>query len=160
MTAGSGGDRGSHPTAPRPFHRVLVAWDGSPGSVAALKMAAAVVGGEHDHVVAYAVLPAAPHEEAWRDNASEMPAPIRHVFEAFEAARDAITAARPVQITLHTCEDRRVAESICGYAAEHDFDLLVIGRHGDGGLLHPKLGHIAQAAARESKVPVLLVGGR
>jgi nucleotide-binding universal stress UspA family protein len=157
-TPTSNHDRSS--AASRPFHRVLVAWDGSPDSVAALKMAAAVTGAEHDQVVAYAVLPAPPHVEAWRDDADELPGPARQVFEAFETTRDAIAATRPVQITLHTCEDRRIAESICGYASEHAFDLLVIGRHGNGGVVHPKLGHIAQVAARESKVPVLLVGGR
>jgi nucleotide-binding universal stress UspA family protein len=147
-------------TAPQPFHRVLVAWDGSPDSVAALKIAAAVTGDEHDHVVAYSVLPTPPHVEAWRDDAGDLPGPTRRVFEAFEAAKDAIAASTPVRITLHTCQDRRVAESICSYASEHDFDLLVIGRHGDGGLLHPKLGHIAQVAAQESTVPVLLIGAR
>lgn len=151
-------DRGS--AMSRPFHRVLVAWDGSRDSVAALKMAAAVTGDEHDHVVAYSVLPAPPHVEAWRDDAGDLPAPVRHVFEAFEATRNAINATRPVRVTLHTCDDRRIAESICGYAQDHEFDLLVIGRHGNGGIAHPKLGHIAKVAARESKVPVLLVSGR
>lgn len=42
-------------------------------------------------------------------------------------------------------------------SAEHSFDLLVIGRHGEGGLIHPKLGHIAESAARGCKIPVLLV---
>jgi nucleotide-binding universal stress UspA family protein len=103
--------------------------------------------------------------EAWRDDADdadaeELPGPVRHVLEAFETTRDTIAATRPVKITLHTCENRHIAESICGYAAEHAFDLLVIGRQGNGGILHPKLGHIAQVAARESKVPVLLVGGQ
>jgi nucleotide-binding universal stress UspA family protein len=160
MLAAPSSDHGRNHPAPRPFHRVLVAWDGSPDSVAALEMAAAVTGDEHDHVVAYCVLPAPPHVEAWRDDAGELPAPTRHVLEAFEATKSAIAAARPVRITLHTCEDRRIAESICNYASEHDFDLLVIGRHGDGGVLHPKLGHIAQVAARESTVPVLLISGR
>jgi nucleotide-binding universal stress UspA family protein len=161
MTAaptGSKHDRNS--AASRPFHRVLVAWDGSPDSVAALKMAAAVTGAEYDQVVAYAVLPAPPHVKAWGDEAGELHGPVRHVLEAFETTRDAIAATRPVQITLHTCQDRHIAEAICGYATEHAFDLLVIGRHGNGGVLHPKLGHIAQVAARESKVPVLLVGGQ
>lgn len=157
MFAAPNSDHGHNHTAPHPFHRVLVAWDGSPDSVAALKTAAAMAGDEHDHVVAYSVLPAPPHVEAWRDDADELPAPTRHLLEAFEATRDAIAAARPVRITLHTCEDRRIAESICSYASDHDFDLLVIGRHGDAGVLHPKLGHIAQVAARESNVPVLLI---
>lgn len=160
MVAAPSSNHGRGHAAPYPFHRVLVAWDGSPGSVAALTMAAAVTGGEHDLVVAYSVLPGPPHVEAWRDSAGDLPGPARHAAEAFDAAKDTITAARPVRITLHTGEDRHIAESICAYASEHGFDLLVIGRHGSGGVLHPKLGHIAQVAARESTVPVLLVGGR
>jgi len=61
---------------------------------------------------------------------------------------------------LHTAESRHIGDSICDYAAEHGFDLLVIGRHGEGGLIHPKLGHIAQSAARSCKIPVLLVSSR
>lgn len=160
MAAPASGNDGRDSAASRPFHRVLVAWDGSLDSVTALKMAAAVTGGEHDHVVAYAVLPAPPHVEAWRDEAGELSGLARHVLEAFEVTRDSIAATWPVQLTLHTCEDRHVAESICRYAAEHAFDLLVIGRHGNGSIVHPKLGHIAQVAARESRVPVLLVGGQ
>jgi nucleotide-binding universal stress UspA family protein len=160
MVAAPGSGNGPTHPAPYPFHRVLVAWDGSPDAVTALKMAAAVTGGEHDHVVAYSVLPAPPHVEAWRDDAGELPGPTRHVIEVFEATKEAIVAATRVRISLHTCQDRRIAESICGYAREHDFDLLVIGRHGDGGVLRPKLGHIAQVAAQQSTVPVLLVGGR
>ena len=58
---------------------------------------------------------------------------------------------------LHFAESRHVAGSLCDFAAEHGFDLLVIGRHGDGGLTHPKLGRIAESAARSCSIPVLLV---
>jgi nucleotide-binding universal stress UspA family protein len=47
--------------------------------------------------------------------------------------------------------------SICDYAVEHGFELLVVGRHGFGGVMHPKLGHVSRAAVRNSKIPVLLV---
>jgi nucleotide-binding universal stress UspA family protein len=50
--------------------------------------------------------------------------------------------------------------AVCDYAAEHGFDLLVLGRHGDGGVLHHRLGHVAEAAARAGKLPVLLLDGR
>jgi nucleotide-binding universal stress UspA family protein len=49
---------------------------------------------------------------------------------------------------------------VCDYATEHGFDLLVLGRHGDGGLLHRRLGHVAEAAARAGKLPVLLLSDR
>ncbi len=60
-------------------------------------------------------------------------------------------------MTLETAESRQASKSICEFAAEHAFDLLVLGRHGQGGILHPKLGRIAQETARIARVPVLLV---
>ncbi|MGO9083097.1 MAG: universal stress protein [Streptosporangiaceae bacterium] len=140
-----------------PFRRVLVAWDGSPDAIAALKAAAALVGDGPGHVVALAAQPAAPRREAEREPAQEAPASMRHMADAFQATKSAIAEMSPVRIDLHTANDRHAASAICDYALEHGFDLLVIGRHGDGGLRHPRLGHVAEAAARNCKVPVLLV---
>ena len=60
-------------------------------------------------------------------------------------------------MTLQFAADQHIARALCGYAAEHGFDLLVLGRHGDGGALAGKLGHVAQAAVRTGTVPVLLM---
>lgn len=146
---GNGDQRGM---ASCPFRHVLVGWDGSPDSVVALRTAVAIVGNTPGRVTALAVVPDPQGAEA----GSGMPASEGHVREAFEAARVSVAQA-PCRVGLHTTQSRHVARSICDYAAEHGFDLLVLGRHGDGGLLHPKLGHIAEAAARGSKIPVLLV---
>lgn len=140
-----------------PFRRVLVAWDGSPDSVAALRMAAAIVGDGPGHVVAFAVLPAAPRVEAWLDHADEEPENWRWVREGFERARDSVALTSHARIDLHTAEGRHAAQSLCAYATEHVFDLLVLGRHGEDGMLHPRFGHVAKVAAMTSTVPVLLV---
>ena len=140
-----------------PFRRVLVAWDGSADSVAALRTAAAIVGVGPGHVVALSALPDAPHQEAREDQPGELPAGMRRVEETFMFTRASIAETSAVRVTLHTSQSRHVAGSLCDYATEHGFDLLVIGRHGDGGLLHPRLGHIAEATARACKIPVLLV---
>ena len=83
---------------------------------------------------------------------------MRHAEATFEATRASIAKTSAVRIDLHTAERRHVAGSVCDYAADHGFDLLVIGRHGDGGLVHAKLGHIAESAAPSCKIPLLLVG--
>ena len=146
------------PTTPAsPFRRVLVGWDGSADSVTALRTAAAIVGEGHGHVVALSVLAAAAHREATRDGAAELPAQARRLETTFEATRAYIARASSVRIKLQTTVSRHVAASVCDYAAEHGFDLLVIGRHGEGGLIHPKLGRVAESAARSCKIPVLLV---
>ena len=67
-----------------PFRRVLVGWDGSPDSVAALRTGAAMVSGGPGHVVALAVLAAPPHPEADRDQAGEVSAGTRRATEIFE----------------------------------------------------------------------------
>ncbi len=150
-----------HPTlAPvpgGPFRRVLVAFDGSADAVAALRTATSLVGGSAGHVVALAVLTAAPHREAVHDGPAEASGQALRVAAAFEATRAASTSAAPARVDLHTMQARQVAVALCDYAVGHGFDLLVVGRHGDGGMLHPRLGHIAETAARTCAVPVLLV---
>jgi len=138
-----------------PFRRVLVAWDGSPDSVAALTAAAALVGGGAGHVVALTVLP-----EHAQVEGSQATGEADRLRQNFARARAALQATSRARIDLHTEAGRQVARSLCGYATEHGFDLLVLGRHGDGGLLHPRLGRVAEEAAKASEVPVLLVGAR
>jgi nucleotide-binding universal stress UspA family protein len=143
-----------------PFRRVLVAWDGSPDSVAALTAAAALVSGGAGHVVALTVLPERAHVEGGGSEADAEPGAADRVRQDFARARAALQATSRARIDLHTEAGRRVARSLCGYATEHGFDLLVLGRHGDGGVLHPRLGRVAEEAAKVSEVPVLLVSGR
>jgi nucleotide-binding universal stress UspA family protein len=138
-----------------PFRRVLVAWDGSPDSVMALRTAAAIVAGTPGHVVAFTVLAPPPPREAEHDGPGTQEA-ARHARDAFELARGSL-GTKSVAVTLETTQGRQVPESICEFAAEHAFDLLVLGRHGQGGILRPKLGHTAQETARIARVPVLLV---
>jgi nucleotide-binding universal stress UspA family protein len=142
---------------PGPFRQVLVGWDASPDAVSALKAAAAIAGSPYGRVVAFAVLPVPPPREAPEDDEGELSAGTRHLTETFESALVAIAAASGTKVRLHTEEGRDIAGMLCAYAAEHAFDLLVLGRHGDEGILHPKLGHIAHAVARASRIPVLLV---
>ncbi|HUJ06953.1 MAG TPA: universal stress protein [Streptosporangiaceae bacterium] len=140
-----------------PFRRLLVAFDGSADSAAALRTATAIVSDGQGHVVALAVLAGASHREARQDDHAQNSDEARRIGAAFDAIRAAITQSSPVRMDLHTVQARQVAEALSGYAAEHGFDLLVIGRHGGGTLIHPRLGHVAEAVARTCQVPVLLV---
>jgi nucleotide-binding universal stress UspA family protein len=138
-----------------PFRRVLVGWDDSADAAEALCAAAAIVRGDGGHVVALTVLPAAPGAEAADEREGERAAIRRRAEERFERMRGSVAGG--VRMSLHIVEDRQVGRAVCAYAAEHGFDLLVLGRHGDGGALHPRLGRVAEAAARDSAVPVLLL---
>ncbi len=159
MIPATDGREGQAGTPGGPFRRVLVAWDGSPDSVAALTAAAALVSGGTGHVVALTVLPERAHVEAGGGQADGESEDGDRVRQNFARVRAALQATSPARIDLHTAAGRRVARSLCGYATEHGFDLLVLGRRGDGGVLHPRLGRVAEEAAKTSTVPVLLISG-
>ena len=141
-----------------PFRRVLVGWDASADAAEALCAAASIVRGDAGHVVALTVLPAVPGAEAADEQEGERAATRRRAQECFERTRG--SAAAGVRTSLHIVEDRQVARAVCAYAEEHGFDLLVLGRHGDGGALHPRLGRVAEAAVRTCTVPVLLLSAQ
>lgn len=128
--------------------------------MAALRTAAAIVGDGPGRVIALAVLPTSSHLEEDTDQAGTETASNDHLHQTFEATRSAIAARSPVRISLHTQVGRHPARSLCDHTTEHGFDLLVLGRHGDGGVLHARLGHIAEAAAREGRIPVLLISAQ
>ena len=138
-----------------PFRRVLVGWDGSADAAEALCAAAAIVRSDAGHVVALTVMPAPREIEAADEQEGERAAIRRRAEERFERVRE--SAAAGVRMSLQIVEGRQVGTAVCAYAAEHGFDLLVLGRHGDGAALRPRLGRVAEAAARGSVVPVLLL---
>ena len=140
-----------------PFRRVLVGWDASAGAAEALGAAVMIAAGEGGHVVALAVVQQAPSAEAADDHDRELAAIRRRAEASFERAR-AAAAGRDVRMSLQIVEDKHVARAVCDYAVEHAFDLLVLGRHGDGAGLRSRLGRVAEAAARGSAVPLLLLG--
>jgi nucleotide-binding universal stress UspA family protein len=153
-------DSNSSRPAPSPFRRVLVGWDASPDSVTALRAAAAIVGGHDGRVIAFAVVSASPPLEVPEDDGGQLSAEGRHLKRTFDSALASIAATSGAEVGLRTEEGRDVAGIMCAYATEHAFDLLVLGRHGNEGIFHPKLGHVAHAVARTSRIPVLLVSAR
>src|SRR5215472_17034815 len=102
---------------------------------------AAIVGRDPGHAVALAVLNTTALQEAAKDGPAGASAQGHRVQTAFEAARESLSKYHPAKITLHTMHAPQAQGPACDYAVEHGFDLLVIGRHGEGGLIHPKLGH-------------------
>ena len=141
------------------FRRVLVGWDCSANSAAALRTAVSMTGEQSPHVVALAVLHGMPHGEASEDCARELADRRQHTKRLFGQVRDSVPADAQARVSLHIIEDDDAARALCDYAAEHGFDLLVLGGHGDG-VLRRRLGRVAEAAARTGKVPVLLLDDR
>jgi nucleotide-binding universal stress UspA family protein len=135
--------------------RVLVGWDGSDDAHDAVRLAAALARG--GHIVAVTVSsPAAYHAEPHDPVEPTAADPV----EAEETEiRTAIGAtANGCALDYRVLTGDRVVEALCAYAREHGFDLVVVGRHGTGGLRHARLGHVAEGLARSDGVSVLITG--
>jgi nucleotide-binding universal stress UspA family protein len=143
-----------------PFRRVLVGWDCSAGSAASLRAAAAIADGETGHVVALAVLRPVPHGESEEDRAAEIARLRRLAQVSFGKARDMLPGPLRARVSLELAESSDAARALCEYADAHVFELLVLGRHGTGGIMHPRLGHVAETIAKKSDLPLLLLGGQ
>jgi nucleotide-binding universal stress UspA family protein len=144
------------PTDIRPVRKILVGWDSSPGAAAALRAAATLAAGTSATVVALAVArPFARREDA-EEAAADFEDRRSFARETFAKALEGLPATLREQSSLEFAEGEDAAGIVCRYASQHDFDLLVLGRHGSGGLLHPRLGHVAATAARKAALPVLL----
>jgi nucleotide-binding universal stress UspA family protein len=139
-----------------PFRRVLVGWDCSPGSAAALRAVVAIADMEAGHVVALAVLRPAPYTENKEEGPADLAERQHHAFATFSATKKTLDGPCGRSVSLHFVESADAARAVREYAIKLGFDLLVLGRHGAGGLLHPKLGHVARAATRDSRLTVLL----
>jgi nucleotide-binding universal stress UspA family protein len=144
-----------------PFCHVLVGWDGSAAAAEALSTAVAIAS-PHGHVVALSVVRRPPRDAA-DDGPAGGPGGIRHrAEEIFERLRRDGTCAEDLRMSTQVIagDESRAGAAVCAYAAEHGFDLLVLGRHGEGGLLPARLGRVAKTAAQSSTVPVLLLDAR
>lgn len=139
-----------------PFRRILVGWDCSPGAAAALRAAMAAATDEAARVVVLAVLKPAPSTEEAAEGAADFDGRQRLAEETFAKACAAVPDAQRARVTLRFAQSGDAARTVCDYAQQHGFDLLVLGRHGVGGVLHPRLGHVAATAARKAALPVLL----
>ncbi len=142
------------------FRRVLVGWDSSAGSATALLTAAAIADGDVGRVVALAVLRPVAHSESAEDRAAEMARHRRQAEESFGKVRDTLPDASRVRVTLEFAESSDPGRSLCDYLNAHEFELLVLGRHGNGGLLRSRLqlGHVAETVTKKSGISLLLLG--
>jgi len=146
-----------------PYRRVLAGFDGSPDAADAVRAAAAIAARDGGHVVALSVLVRpAPHAEAHEQHDGH----ARNVTELAETLLAGIRRELPpgcsVRMTAHVvyADGRSPGQVVTDYAAEHGFDVLVLGRHGDGRRRTSRLGQVADSAVHACSIPVLLMSAR
>jgi nucleotide-binding universal stress UspA family protein len=142
-----------------PFRRVLAGYDGSPDAAEAVRAAVAIAARDGGHVVTLSVVGRHPHTDG-NDGHDEAERNLRGRAEAlFEQLRRDLPPGGAVRMTAQVVysDGRGPGAVVTEYAAVHGFDVLVLGRHGDGRRRTARLGQVADAAVHACSVPVMLL---
>jgi len=144
------------------FRRILVGFDGSPDAAEALRVAAAIACLDGGHVVALCVTRYGPTTEGTDSYDSESRKLQRLAETCFDELKRGQTPGDGVRTSVQVlgANHDNAGQVLTDYAAKHGFDILVVGRHGDGMSRRSRLGRVADAAARASSVPVLLLSAQ
>jgi nucleotide-binding universal stress UspA family protein len=114
------------------------------------------------HVVALSVVRRAQHSDG--DEVQDGDAGnIRELAESLiDKLRREHAAGGAVRISLQVVytDSDSPARVVTDYAAEHGFDVLVLGRHGDGRRRKSRLGQVADCAVADGSIPVLLLSAQ
>jgi nucleotide-binding universal stress UspA family protein len=139
------------------FDRVLVGWDGSRAAAEGLRIACGLTAVAGGSVTALAVIPDFAHIEADDDRARAVNDALEPLRATFEQVVATLVLHPDQQVSLRFLEDAHVGAALDRYATEQLVDLLVVGLHGREGVLHPKMGHIANHVVKSSSSPVLII---
>jgi nucleotide-binding universal stress UspA family protein len=141
-----------------PFRRVLVGFDGSPDAAEALRVGAALIGHDGGHVVALSVVRHALRAEgAEGAEGSALRERAEALFNELRRGQSSDSGIRMSVQVVFSADRDNPGQVVTDYAAEHGFDILVLGRHGDGTRRRSRLGRVADTAAQGCPVPVLLL---
>lgn len=137
------------------FERILIAYDGSEGAEAALRLGIALGKALRAEVHSISVEEHLPYYAA---SLSEVKATKEQVDEYFRRlikhARDQ-AAMQGVELEAAVRQGHEI-EEIVRMAREGNFDLLVLGYHGHSRLVERVIGSTAQSISREAPCSVLL----
>ena len=61
---------------------------------------------------------------------------------------------------VHVILGQPTGLAISRYAAEHEFEIIVMGTHGRGSLTHALIGSVAEKVVRSAPCPVLTIRHR
>jgi len=142
-----------------PFHKILVAYDGSKAAGDALDTALELLKTtpkavlEVVHVLQFPAL-------IFGEGILTAPVGIRNDY--YEASEKVVEDARKRLSGLPnsprvTMLQGGAAEAILGYAEQNGFDLIVIGNRGLGGIREFFLGSVSHNVVQHATIPVLIV---
>jgi nucleotide-binding universal stress UspA family protein len=138
------------------FHRVVVAWDGSPDAQAAVDLALRLVG--HDGAVdALVVVDPGEGTETRGSHDRAVDAGRQQAEEALEPFLERAAHAH-TRLRLVFVEGDDPVHAMLHHADHHGADLIVVGRRGSSGRLHSGLGPVASGLAAKGRLPVLVTG--
>jgi len=146
------------------YRRVLVALDGSEPSNAALHEALKIVAGATEPALRLINVVDVPQSLLTAEGANygavfdELAGEGKKIVES--ARKEAAEAAIEAETAVVDGELQQVADVIAAEAAKWQADVIVAGTHGRHGVGRLLLGSVAEAIARESAIPVLLVRQR
>ena len=143
------------------YKRILVPLDGSATSERGLREAIGLCAGQSTKLLLLHVVDDYPLliETASMSSHEEMMKGLRQYgLDVLAQGRKACEEASVHTETLmREVTGERVSDVIVGQAGQHGCDLIVMGTHGRRGLQRLTLGSQAEAVARASPVPVMLV---
>jgi nucleotide-binding universal stress UspA family protein len=143
------------------YKRILVPLDGSATAERGLREALGLCAGQSTKLLLLHVVDDYPLliETASMDSHEAMMQSLRQygLDVLAKGVRACQEASVPAETSLKEVTGERVSDVIVEQAAQHGCDLIVMGTHGRRGLQRLTLGSQAEAVARASPVPVMLV---
>jgi len=140
------------------FQTILVAFDGSPGSLRALHRAV-ILAREHGAALhALSVEEPVPHYLSAADEARAEAHAVAAFFKRLQAVARHEAASQGVAIQIETVRGH-AARAIVDYAHQIGADLIVIGQHSQPGLIEWMLGSTSDRVVDTADCSVLVVRG-
>ena len=140
----------------QPYRRVLVPFDGSPGSIKALQRAMFLA---QQHNVEITALSVDEHTARYAKGVGEVDEEEdlrRLYFEQLRRQAEALAREQGAELKIETAVGH-AAQSILQFVEEHGADLIVIGHSGHSGVWGTLLGSTATRVVDRATCDVLVV---
>ncbi len=139
-----------------PFKRILIAVDGSPGGLSAVRLGGEMAEGREAEVMLVHAVPLPPMVPGVDQAISE-----ESLDYLEETADTALSAAEGILADMNVKGERIVragspAEVILGVAEDRDVDVIVVGHRGFGAMKRFILGSVSSKLAHHARCALLL----